>query len=493
MAFDIKKYVNPSNPIAKIADKLATSFADKAENALLDSVGDIFAKVGIGASSGKDILSNLGDAVLASIAAEFFGAFNKEVNRISKENIELNKGFADADTEGLDQIITPPGSLSITCFPPDLNKYHIKFEFKKYERPTPKEVAKFEAINSVALPIPRNLEDRNSISYSQPSLGAAGAIADYVMQQEKNLAGAGMTAVGSSLAKRAAYGISQEAGQIAGQLTGSIVNPNISVVFDSPTLRRHSFEWTLAPETEKESERIREIIKIFKQAALPTFLSDTTAFLDYPLICKVSLMPWADKDNSNLYQFKTCVIENLSVNYAPNTLAFFDTEDADNPAPALVQLRLELLEIEYFTGRDYGAKERGLAEIQDDIVGKVQDTLVKNNILDETATPPDPPAGSEQTSSTPPSETPVTSTSQYTETNNQTTYNYAKVGEDWYVQTVTSNPENGAPVASSWDLSADDKGKDTPTFQTSSPSETTTGNFVVGVGGNTVEPTSETT
>ena len=68
-------------------------------------------------------------------------------------------------------------------------------------------------------------------------------------------------------------------------------------------------------------------------------------FFSYPEILQIKLFP---KDDY-LYRFKPCVVDNVSVNYAPNNPSFY----RETGAPTAVQFSVSLQEIEIWTKNDY--------------------------------------------------------------------------------------------------------------------------------------------
>lgn len=385
MGLNIDSFVNITNPAKKLLEDTASRLQDKAENYVLDSVGDALSRVGLGSRSRKEILSNLGDAAIAGIASEFFGTFTNQIERITKSDTIKNTGFSEIDeiTDQFSDDINADARNSAGAgvngnksgdlvYPRDLDTMFIKFAFKEYERPAPHKQGKFEPTDSVFLPIPRNLEEKHDVNIrSSFPLGIAGAVYDSLFN--------GATTSVTAAAVGAIYNfadnfINNELMAIAEQATGAITNPNLSVVFEGPTLRKHRFEWLLAPNNKQESETIRALINRFRKAALPNFIADTTSVLSYPEMCQVSLHPWSDDaENNHLYKFKTCLIESVSVNYSPDSPVFFP-EDSGN-APAFILFSVILSEIEYFTASDYGkARTRSASSIADE-VRKHKDTL----------------------------------------------------------------------------------------------------------------------
>jgi hypothetical protein len=356
MASLFKKLINP---LEKMAQKEIGSLINKAENALLGAVSDSLGRLGMSSKSKSGILASLGDSILSGIASEFFGGFSGEVNRLAKRDIIKNTGWTsagggDANVDGLDNsgVSGNASKIALLQFPADLDKYYVAFEFKEYKRPTPGAPASKIWISSIALPLPRDLLEEHGIAYNTSSLGIVGSVADAFSRGTNTTSGifgaAGMYAAETLAGGMGSFG--DDLKVVLQQSLGMASNPNLSVAFQSPKLRSHKFSWTFAPNNEDESNAIKNIIKEFKKNALPNFTSDTTAVLTYPNMCQIVLYPWgADTEDNYLYVFKTCMIESVSVNYAPDALVFFN-----NDAPGFVSLTVNLIEIEYFTADTFG-------------------------------------------------------------------------------------------------------------------------------------------
>lgn len=383
MPLDTDSFVNLKDPVRKLLQDTQSRLQDKAENYVIDAVGDALAKVGLGSKSRQGVLANLADAAVAGIASEFFGSFSSAVDRLTRADIQRDTGnFVDIDVfqnnepqNAQDVGTTGTGSF---VYPRDLNTFFIKFQFAKYERPSPHKVATFTDQFSVYLPIPRNLQEAHNVDIGTASQGiwasAADAVLDYTanpnLDQGGNSIMAGAVAF-SGLARRISMlkeaaktlGKTDDLFSIAEQLIGAIPNPNISAIFKGPTLRKHSFEWMFAPNNAKESEILRNIMRRFKQAALPNRVKDTNTFLQYPEICKIELHPWVNQgENNYLYTFKNCLIESVSFNYAPDSPVFVGGV-ANTNAPAFVSMRVNFIEIEYFTADQFGRKQETLTEL----------------------------------------------------------------------------------------------------------------------------------
>lgn len=122
---------------------------------------------------------------------------------------------------------------------------------------------------------------------------------------------------------------------------GVTVNPQIDVIYSAPELRTFSFEFFFAPRTAEEAETVQKIIYLFKFHQAPEILDDKTGFGRY-------FVPPSEFDLDfsvdSLGKISTCVLEDLTVDYAPNGTAFY----ADN-APVFTRLTLRFRELEFIT------------------------------------------------------------------------------------------------------------------------------------------------
>ena len=142
----------------------------------------------------------------------------------------------------------------------------------------------------------------------------------------------------------------QSATTAASVLSGITTNPFQVVLFKSPEFRRHTFSWRLVPRNLDESERIKNLVDVFKYHSLPG-LSPGAVFFSYPEVLEIKFRP-TDK---YLYKFKPCVVRNVSINYAPNSPSFYRSSNA----PTAVQITISLQEIEIITKADYLRSDTG--------------------------------------------------------------------------------------------------------------------------------------
>ncbi len=170
-------------------------------------------------------------------------------------------------------------------------------------------------VSSIRLPIPRSINDMITLSWEPLS----------ATQLMGGLLPAGLSqAIG-------------KAGQAAGALVGKALNPLLFLAFNHQNFREFTFEWVLAPATKKESQTIKDIVTIIKNASLPT----KNIIMDYPLIAMVNMSP---NNINGMVKFKPMAVMGVSVNYTPNPTgpSFFE---GDEGAPTMVTLTVKFQEI----------------------------------------------------------------------------------------------------------------------------------------------------
>ena len=253
-------------------------------------------------------------------------------------------------------------------FPSDLDKYSVSmaFEFKMYQRRSIFNQPFERSAGTVRLPIPGNLQDSYKATWNDSVLqeSTVGAAVE-ALQDSRAQGKSGMkTAVDVAIAAAeggaieklksvantvsGAIGIPQLNVPTIGQLApgGLAVNPFLTVMFEKPNYKRHSFSWKLMPKNPDEAAEIKAIVTSFKYHMLPGINKNNAGtLLEYPHMVYISFY---DQDDF-LYRFKPCVIENMTVNYAPAGPSFFRGQEN---VPTEVDLALSLLEIEYWTRKD---------------------------------------------------------------------------------------------------------------------------------------------
>jgi len=224
----------------------------------------------------------------------------------------------------------------------------LKFDMMKYE---PKKIGEGieegslalkdrnkdrKSIGTVILPIPGGIQDQQQVSWSQDTMDAAAmALAGAALAGITEGGGGFVDSVGGSI-KAISQGSDEVkkglAASIAGsasgaqklltRTTGAIMNPNMELLFNSPSLRSFNFSFLLAPRDRNEAMTVIKIIRFFKQGMSP-IRSKSRLFLRSPHTFRLAYKHRAGtkdkgKDHPFLNKFKECALNGFGVNYTPN-------------------------------------------------------------------------------------------------------------------------------------------------------------------------------
>lgn len=344
-----------------VSEKL-NSLAQQATGAVAGIGGSISSGINgfgtaLGAASGKvsNLLQSAGNLSLPSLSKatqQIVGAVQPtSLYRGAPKGVPFATELQPSDTR-------PEVSSSLMRFPDDLGVYFIKFEFSQMAKDNVlnKEIRTKQV--SILLPMSPNLVETYQANYKTENLGVLGKVGEGIATEFLNTTGgkineASGKALGAIINKtvkeegaNAATALLAQAGMNA---TGSIgaavskslgasVNPNLAVLFDNVSFRSHSFNFKLFPKSAKESEALKKIIRTFKERMLPPTINQF--FFGYPDKVKIEIQP------NTPYPILDCVLESMTVNYAPNGPAFFGGGKGN---PVEIDLTLNFREIEIFT------------------------------------------------------------------------------------------------------------------------------------------------
>ncbi len=217
-------------------------------------------------------------------------------------------------------------------------------------------------IGRVFLPIPNGITDTTGASWGEGTITPVqAALAQIAMQGiGEGFAGA------AAAAKDAMTKVSENApdvktalqttiaGDAAGvqglltRTTGAILNPNLELLFQKPTLRPFDFTFKMSARSAKEADEIIRIIRFFKQGMAP-IRSASNLFIKSPHTFKIRYIHDGG-DHPFLNKFKECALKNLTVNYTPegNYATFRDGKMIS------YQITMSFQELEPVFNDDYG-------------------------------------------------------------------------------------------------------------------------------------------
>ena len=238
---------------------------------------------------------------------------------------------------------------------------------------------------TILLPIPSNIQDTNQVEYGSSSLNGLAAtgvsaaegimmtqlggeqdpfgvqqVGEQVQKAKDSVTGglgsdaAATNALTKFLAAKAVnvFGANVTFNQLLARGNGEILNPNMELLFNGPTLRNFRFNFKLTPRNEKEAQQVKLIIRAFKRNMAPQAqggsLSSGNWFLKTPNVFSLRYRT-GRKNHPFLNRFKQCFLESVSVNYTgSNGYATYD-----DGTPVSMIMTLTFKEIEPIYDIDY--------------------------------------------------------------------------------------------------------------------------------------------
>jgi hypothetical protein len=108
------------------------------------------------------------------------------------------------------------------------------------------------------------------------------------------------------------------AGKLALNKLGYAFNPQEQVLFQGIDFRTFEMSFTFSPKSAREAQQVQKIIKLFRTYAAPTIVTGAAGFFYTPPgVFNLSFR----KDgavNPNINKLTDCVLQSVTVNYAPN-------------------------------------------------------------------------------------------------------------------------------------------------------------------------------
>ena len=215
---------------------------------------------------------------------------DKTKNQATAETVEsLDTGEAAAGTKTTD--------FGNFTYPLDLGKTKqdvIKFSMLEYKPSGLKFIGKSPVsertgtgsniIGTVVLPIPSGISDTNACVWGENTLNAAtAAAAAAAFAGITKGIGAGVKEAGDSLTKAladpatktgiaalfTANAVGTDGGAILARTAGVVINPNLELLFNAPTLRPFSFTFKMSARSKEEAKQIIKILNFFKRGMSP--------------------------------------------------------------------------------------------------------------------------------------------------------------------------------------------------------------------------------
>lgn len=196
---------------------------------------------------------------------------------------------------------------------------------------------------AIALLMPETLSVSYNNNFDTPSLteslGGVGLAAQALGDKFGKSGDAANPYLIEAATRLAGQNISEQFRQIGlFATTGRTLNPQIEVIYNSPSLREFTMDFRLVPRNAIEAAQIRNVITQLKYFAAPQIPPDTRGRYFIPP-AQFELEFYDADNNQNLFLFRTkkCVLEDISVDYTGN--GSFNTFYDGSPVETRLSLR----------------------------------------------------------------------------------------------------------------------------------------------------------
>jgi hypothetical protein len=132
------------------------------------------------------------------------------------------------------------------------------------------------------------------------------------------------------------------------------VNPQLEMIYQSPSFRHFRFQFMFYPRSEKEASDVLDIIDLFRYHQAPEIVKSSFGrYLVPPSEFDISFY-YNGFENPNIPKISTCVLTDISTDYAPNGFAAYETksstpEKGGTGMPVAIRLDLTFMETEIVT------------------------------------------------------------------------------------------------------------------------------------------------
>lgn len=227
---------------------------------------------------------------------------------------------------------------------------------------------------AVILPMPSNISEANETGWGSNELstlsaaalatgvGLVGNITDLDFAGVKSNLGQGLQGVRGAAASKAIvdlatlnagasivskFGLNVDPAAFRSRATGTVVNPNLELLFQGPKLRSFQFQIKMTPRSQEEANNIRRIIKFFKKgmAAQRSNTAETSFFLGAPNVFQIKFMSNGNELRS-ITQIKTCALTNFTVDYtADGFYSAYEDQSANGSQPIATNITMSFSEL----------------------------------------------------------------------------------------------------------------------------------------------------
>ena len=132
--------------------------------------------------------------------------------------------------------------------------------------------------------------------------------------------------------------------QLLARSEGQILNPNMEMLFNGPTIRNFRFSFKMTPRSREEAEQCKLIIRTMKMNMAPKVTSGrggVSLFLNTPNVFQLRYKT-GFRNHPFLHKFKQCFLTDISVNYTGEGV--YATYENREPVSMIMDLTFKELE-----------------------------------------------------------------------------------------------------------------------------------------------------
>jgi len=328
-------------------------------------------------SGGSIATQSLAQVLLDLSKSKGVSAAIEYANEIVQKAGVLSTEYAGVSEETVKSILNTVGKLSeggketVISYLQQLSKGNF---LRTIERTT----------DSIALYMPDTLSFTHNQNYSTAEFGGSplallgAAAAGYSQFKDSSTMASDITKnLTPFIASRALQRFGGNAGlAVFAAASGTVINPQLELIYTSPSFREFRFDFMLYPRSSKEAKEVQSILNRLRFHQAPELLGSSSAgglggfFLVPPSEFDIKFY-YNGRENPNIPQISTCILTSIDTDYAPNGWSAYEVpSEAGVPSmggtgmPVGIRLSLTFQETEIMTKSNFSklAYENGFGE-----------------------------------------------------------------------------------------------------------------------------------
>jgi len=265
------------------------------------------------------------------------GATKESIEAVQQENIQRQRGSNSSLTMSRRASTRIVQSIALYMPPQVSVSYNANYAETEISRRAEASIAGFEGgADAIA-----------QLIYNQDFSSAGASIAQGVGAVQDAASGAVTQAVIGAVDK-----LAPGAKSLVALQRGKIITPRMEVMFEGIGRRSFEFTFTMIPKSASESQKIKDIVKLFKIHMSPEY-GDGGIILSkknvreqsIPDVFDIQYM-YRDKENSHINKIGTSYLTGMDVQYGGDRYTAYEPDASGSPPPQRTTMTLRFTEIE---------------------------------------------------------------------------------------------------------------------------------------------------